>query len=144
MAPINNDINIKQKPENKKEIYYNKMIQMMNHYDYTPNKIDTDIIKQTYDDNTTLDEFIINMSNDINSASPSNKDSPNNKDCDDNPRPKAYGLFPMPEPRITESNKYNTIGDDIKTGEVSREGREAPTKVSAAPSPLRVPLHAMF
>ena len=135
MAPINNDINIKQKPENKKEIYYNKMIQMMNHYDYTPNKIDTDIIKQTYDDNTTLDEFIINMSNDINPATPSNKDSPNNKDCDDNPRPKAYGLFPMPEPRITESNKYNTIGNDIKTGEVSRKGREAPTKVSAAPSP---------
>ena len=54
-------ININQKPENKKEIYYNKMIQMMNYYDYTPNKIDTDILKQTYDDNTTLDEFIINI-----------------------------------------------------------------------------------
>ena len=111
------------------------MIQMMNHYDYTPYKIDTDILKQTYDDNTTLDEFIINISNDINPATPSNKDSPKNKDCDDNPRPKAYGLFPMPEPRITESNKYNTIGNDIKTGEVSREGREALTKVSADPSP---------
>ena len=111
------------------------MIQMMNHYDYTPDKINTDIIQQAYDDNTTLDEFITNMSNDINSASPSNKDSPKNKDYDDNPRPKAYGLFPMPEPRKAESNKYNKIGNDIKEGKVSREGVEAPRKVSAAPSP---------
>ena len=56
------------------------MIQMMNHYDYTPDKINTGMIQQAYDDNTTLDEFITNMSNDINPASPSNKDSPKNKD----------------------------------------------------------------
>ena len=109
------------------------MIQMRNHYDYTPNKIDTDILKQTYDDNTTLDEFIINMSNDINPATPSN--NPKNKDNDDNPRPKAYGLYPKPKLGTAESNKYKSIGNDIKTGEVSREGGEAPTKVSAAPSP---------
>ena len=109
------------------------MIQMMNHYDYTPDKINTGMIQQAYDDNTTLDEFITNMSNDINPATPSN--NPKNKDYDDNPRPKAYGLYPMPEPRNTESNKYKPIGNDIKTGEVSREGREAPKKVSADPSP---------
>ena len=107
MVPINNDIKTDTKPENKKEIYYTKMIQMMNYYDYTPDKINTDTIKQTYDDNITLDEFIINISNDINPAPPSN--NPKNKDYDDNPRPKAYGLYPMPEPRTAESNKYNTI-----------------------------------
>ena len=41
----------------------------------------------------------------------------------------------MPEPRKAESNKYNTIGNDIKTGEGSREGPGASRKVSAAPSP---------
>ena len=72
MVPINNDIKTDTKPENKKEIYYTKMIQMMNYYDYTPDKINTDTIKQTYDDNITLDEFITNISNDITPASPSN------------------------------------------------------------------------
>ena len=40
------------------------MIQMMDYYDYTPDKIDDKIIKQSYDDNTTLDEFIMNINND--------------------------------------------------------------------------------
>ena len=61
------------------------------------------IIKQTYDDNTSLDEFIINISNDINPAPPSN--NPKNKDNDDNPRPKAYGLYPKPKLGTAESNK---------------------------------------
>ena len=116
-----------------KQIYLSKMIQMMDYYDYKPDKIDDNIIKQSYDDNTTLDEFIMNISNDINPAPPSNNTK--NKDYDDNPRPKAYGLYPMPEPRKAESNKYNTIGNDIKTGEGSREGPGASKKVSAAPSP---------
>ena len=132
MAPINNDIKTDTKPENKKEIYYNKMIQMMNYYDYTPDKINTNTIKQTYDDNITLDEYIINISNDINPASPSN--NPKNKDYDDNPRPKAYGLYPRPKPRKAESNKYNTIGNDIKAGEGSREGPGASRKASRGES----------
>ena len=125
MVPINNDIKTDTKPENKKEIYYTKMIQMMNYYDYTPDKINTDTIKQTYDDNITLDEFIINISNDINPAPPSN--NPQNKDYDDNTRPQAYELYTTPDPRKDESNKYHTIGNAIETGEGSREGRASCT-----------------
>ena len=88
--------------ENQKQIYLTKMIQMMDYYDYKPDKIDDNIIKQTYDDNTTLDEFIMNISNDINPASPSNKDSKLGKD-DRSRATEGYGLFPCQQPEtITE------------------------------------------
>ena len=109
------------------------MIQMMDYYDYTPDKIADKIIRQSYDDNTTLDNFIININNDINPDPP--KDSSKQMDNDDNPRPKAYGLYPMPEPRKAESKEHNAVGSNIKAGEVSSVGLEAPRKVSAAPSP---------
>ena len=67
LSPVNDDNKdiIKCKnTENQKQIYLSKMIQMMDYYDYTPDKIDDKIIKQSYDDNTTLDEFIININND--------------------------------------------------------------------------------
>ena len=99
LNPINEVNKDKIKPkntENQKQIYLSKMIQMMDHYDYTPDKIADKIIRQSYDDNTTLDNFIININNDINPAPPN--DSPKQMDNDDNPRPKAYGLYPMPEP----------------------------------------------
>ena len=76
----NKDIITCKNNKNQKQIYLSKMIQMMDYYDYTPDKIDNKIIQQSYDDNTTLDEFIMNISNDINPAPPSNKDSKLGKD----------------------------------------------------------------
>ena len=57
LSPVNDDNKdiIKCKnTENQKQIYLSKMIQMMDYYDYTPDKIDDKIIKQSYDDNTCL------------------------------------------------------------------------------------------
>ena len=61
LSPIHEDNKDKtqiKNTENQKQIYLTKMIQMMDYYDYKPDKIDDNIIKQSYDDNTTLDEFI--------------------------------------------------------------------------------------
>ena len=106
----NKDIITNKNKENQKQIYLSKMIQMMDYYDYTPDTIDDKIIKQSYDDNTTLDEFIMNISNDINPAPPSNKDSKLGKD-DSSRAAEGYGLFPCRKPRtITEPLNNDLYG----------------------------------
>ena len=141
LSPIHEDNKAKtqiKNTENQKQIYLTKMIQMMDYYDYKPDKIDDSIIKQSYDDNTTLDEFIMNISNDINPAPPSNKDSKLGKD-DRSRAAEGYGLFPCQQPEtITEPLNNGLYGGETGAS-TSGEAVDEPKKGMVAQAPCQTP-----
>ena len=141
LSPVNDDnkdiITYKNK-ENQKQIYLSKMIQMMDYYDYTPDKIDNKIIQQSYDDNTALDEFIMNINNDINPAPPSIKDSKLGKD-DRSRAAEGYGLFPCQQPEtITEPLNNGLYGGETGAS-TSGEAVDEPKKGMVAQAPCQTP-----
>ena len=142
LSPIHKDNKDKtqiKNTENQKQIYLTKMIQMMDYYDYKPDKIDDNIIKQSYDDNTTLDEFIMNISNDINPAPPSNKDSKLGKD-DGSRAAEGYGLFPCQQPRTITEPLNNGLNGGKTGARTSREAVDELRKGMVAQAPCQTPV----
>ena len=139
LSPVNDDnkdIITCKNTENQKQIYLSKMIQMMDYYDYTPDKIDNKIIQQSYDDNTTLDEFIININNDINPAPPSNNDSKLGKD-DSSRAAKGYGLFPCQQPRTISEPLNNGLYGGETGASTSGEAVDKPKRGMVAQAPCQ-------